>query len=511
MENQSGKDFFASTQTFGELLHQAADRYGDVPFLVDGSGKALSRTELDGEATRFANAILAMGLEPGSTVGIFSPNSINYVIACYGVLRSGLTLTPLNSSYRRRELLHQVRDSGAAVVFAHPRLLPRLQECAGDLPDTRFIELDRKVWAAADITDPQPKIDPAGDVAFLPYSSGTTGLSKGVELTHRNLITGIRQILAVTSAAGPESAAYCFLPMYHIYGFNVVLNSTLASGSRLHVRERFDVEDCIDTVERERVTWLPVVPPVILALLARPDIDVRDLSSLGTLSVGAAPVALPAVDRLRKATGVSIRQGWGMTETAGTGSTNAIECSWDPAETAGVAVEGFEFRIVDGETGERELATNEVGELTVRGDNIMLGYHSAPEENRQVLRDGWFYTGDIARVDEQGRLHIEDRKRQMIKYKGFQVTPAELESVILELPEVRDCAVLGKKDPEAGEIPKAYVVAGAGVALTEQRIFDYVAGQVAGYKKVREVEFVESIPRSAAGKILKQQLAQGSQ
>ena len=510
MESLNAKDFFASTETFGELLHQAADRYGDAPFLLEGDGKTLSRVELDREATRFANAVLALGLEKGSTVGVFSPNSINYVIACYGALRSGLTLTPLNSSYRRRELRHQVRDSGAAAVFAHPRLLPRLEECADDFPDTRLIELDRTFWAAADTADPQPAIDPINDVAFLPYSSGTTGLSKGVELTHRNLITGIRQILAVVTAAGPESAAYCFLPMYHIYGFNVVLNSTLASGSRLHIRERFDVEDCLDTVERDRVSWLPVVPPVILSLLARPDIAERDLSSLGTLSVGAASVALPAVERLRKATGVAIRQGWGMTETAGTGSTNAMECPWDPAETAGVAVEGFEFRIVDSETGDRELSTNEVGELTVRGDNIMLGYHNAPEENRKVLRDGWLYTGDIARVDEQGRLHIEDRKRQMIKYKGFQVTPAELESVILELPEVRDCAVLGKKDPEAGEIPKAYVVPVEGVNLTEQHIFDYVAGQVAGYKKVREVEFVDSIPRSAAGKILKQKLAQSS-
>ena len=511
MENLNAKDSFASTETFGELLHQAADRYGDAPFLLDGDGATLSRVELDREATRFANAALALGLERGSTVGVFSPNSINYVIACYGVLRSGLTLTPLNSSYRRRELRHQVRDSGAAAIFAHSRLLPRLEECADDFPDTRLIALDRTFWAAAETADPRPAIDPLNDVAFLPYSSGTTGVSKGVELTHGNLIMGIRQILAATAAAGPESAAYCFLPMYHIYGFNVVLNSTLASGSRLHIRERFDVEDCIDTVEREKVTWLPVVPPVILTLLARPDIHERDLSSLSTLSVGAAPVALPAVDRLRQATGVAIRQGWGMTETAGTGSTNAMECPWDPAETAGVAVEGFEFRIVDRETGDRELPTNEVGELTVRGDNIMLGYHNAPEENREVLRDGWFYTGDIARVDEHGRLHLEDRKRQMIKYKGFQVTPAELESVILELPEVRDCAVLGKKDPQAGEIPKAYVVPREGVELTEQTIFDYVAGQVAGYKKVREVEFVKSIPRSAAGKILKQELAQGPQ
>ena len=511
MENPGAKDDFASAETFGDLLRLAADRYGEAPFLIDGAGKTLSRAALNREATRFANAVLGLGLKPGSTVGVFSPNSIDYVIACYGVLRSGLPLTPLNSSYRRRELRHQVRDSGAEVVFAHPRLKPRLEECAGDLPDTQVIELDRTVWAAAAATDPQARIDPVNGVAFLPYSSGTTGLSKGVELTHRNLITAIRQILAAASFDAADSSAYCFLPLYHIYGFNVVLNAALAGGSRLHLRERFDARDCLDTVERERVTWLPVVPAVILALLAQPDIEERDLSSLGALSVGAAPLSLSAVDRLRKATGVSIRQGWGMTETAGAGSTNALERPWDPAESAGVAVEGFEFRIVDLETGDRVLGVNEVGELTVRGGNVMLGYRNAPEENRMALRGGWLHTGDIARVDEHGRLHLEDRKRQMIKYKGFQVIPAELEAVILELPEVSDCAVMGKKDPQAGEIPKAYVVPRSGVPLTAQRVFDYVAGQVAGYKKVREVEFVESIPRSEAGKILKRQLARGAE
>lgn len=504
------KELFSSTKTFGELLHKSAVFYGDVPFLVDSTGRALSRVQLDHEATLFANAILAMKLGLDSTVGIFSPNSIDYVIACYGVLRSGLTLTPFNSSYRHRELRHQLSDSGASVVFAHPQLLPRLKECSEDFLDTRLIELDREFWTAADTADPKSEIDFANDVALLPYSSGTTGLAKGVELTHRNLIAAIRQINTYRRPA-TNSVAYCFLPMYHIFGFNVVLNSTLADGTQLHIRERFDIEDCLDTVERERVTWLPVVPSVILSLLAHPNIHECDLSSLRTLSVGAAPVALSAVDRLRQVTGVTITQGWGMTETAGTGATNSIECSWDPAESAGVAVEGFEFRIVDQETGDRILETNEIGELMVRGENIMLGYHNAPEENRKVLRNGWFYTGDIARVDEHGRLHIEDRKRQMIKYKGFQVMPAELESVILELPEVRDCAVIGKRDREAGEIPKAYVVKSDGVVLNKQHILDYVAEQVAGYKKVRAVEFVKSVPRSPAGKILKKKLVRDTQ
>ena len=492
--------------SMNSLLRAAAQRHGGAPFLIDREGRTLSRVELDHQASQFANAVLVLGLPPGSAVGLYSPNSFNFAIACYGIFRSGYTLTPFNSSYRRRELLHQIRDSNASAVFVHPRLLPTIQECLGETPGLRIIELDPAFWSAADSSDPGIEVDVHNHVAFLPYSSGTTGLSKGVELSHANLVAGIRQLL-LGSVAGIDSEAqtYCFLPMYHIYGFNVIMNTTLASGGRLHIRERFDVEDCLDTVEREQITWLPVVPPVILALLARPDLKQRKLESLNVISVGAAPVAVPAAHRLLEATGVPVRQGYGLTETAGTATTNPADSPWDAVETAGTPVAGVELKIVDPDTRE-QLVLGETGELAMRGPNVMLGYHNAPEENEKVLRDGWFHTGDIAKIDGLGRIHIVDRRREMIKYKGFQVTPAELESVMLEMAEVRDCAVVGKKDPVAVEIPKAYVVRKEGAALTEQQVMDYVAEEVAGYKKVREVEFVERIPRSPAGKILRRTL-----
>jgi acyl-CoA synthetase (AMP-forming)/AMP-acid ligase II len=496
--------------TMSALLKSSAQRCGDTPFLIDREGGTLSRVELDRQASQFANAVLALGLPPGSAVGIYSPNSFHFVAACFGIFRSGYTMTPFNSSYRRRELLHQIRDSNAAAVFVDPRLLTTIQECVGKTPGLRIIELSPKFWSSAESSDPEIEVDADKHVAFLPYSSGTTGLSKGVELSHANLIAGIRQ-LRLGSVAGIDSEArtYCFLPMYHIYGFNVIMNTTLASGGCLHFRERFEIEDCLDTVEREKITWLPVVPPIILALLARPDLKERQLQSLNVISVGAAPVAVSTAHRLAEATGVPVRQGYGLTETAGTATTNPADSPWDTVETAGTPVAGMEFKIVDPETG-RELAGSETGELAMRGPNVMLGYHNAPEENEKVLRDGWFHTGDIATIDELGRVHIVDRRREMIKYKGFQVTPAELESVMLEMVEIRDCAVVGKKDPVAVEIPKAFVVKRDGAALTKQQVMDYVAEQVAGYKKIRELEFVESIPRSPAGKILRKVLLESS-
>ena len=303
-----------------------------------------------------------------------------------------------------------------------------------------------------------------------------------------------------------DGHTYVFLPLYHIYGFNVVMNVLLAAGATMHLRARFDMDDCLDSIERERITTLPVVPPVLLGMLARSDLAQRNLSSLRWINIGAAPVPVPAVHRFVEITGVPVRQGYGMTETSGIATANPIDADWDIAETAGVPMMGMEAAIFDLETGERRLPPGETGELALRGPNIMRGYHNAPEESVAALRNGWFYTGDIGHIDELDRVHLVDRKREMIKYKGFQVLPAELESVILELTAVRDVAVVGVRDEHGSESPKAYVALRPGRELTAEAIKSHVKSQVAGYKQVREVELVASIPRSPAGKILRRLL-----
>ena len=491
------------------MLADSARELGDAPFLIDASGAKMSRRELDQEASRFARALRGLGLPEGSAIGVFSPNTLAFVTAGYGVLRSGHTLTPFNSSYKRRELLHQIRTSHARAVFVDERLAPVLEECRDEIGDCRLIPLERSFWSDAEPSDPGVETDRARHVAFLPYSSGTTGLSKGVVLTQANLVAAVRQLLLSFDDPFAASSSYCFLPLYHIYGFNDVLNPALAAGSVLHLRERFDLEDCLRTIEQRRIESLPTVPPILLAMLARPDLAERDLSSLRWMSCGAAPLALATAHRVTEITGVRVRQGYGMTETAGIASANPLDRDWDTAASSGIPVMDCRIEIRDVESGKRTLGAGETGEVVMQGPNIMLGYYEQPAENARVLRDGWFYSGDIGRLDELGRLHLVDRKKEMIKYKGFQVLPAELESVILELDEVRDCAVIGAPDAEAGEIPVAFIAIKDGRKLDGDAICEHVAKQVAGYKQIRRVEIVERIPRSPAGKILRRELAGG--
>ncbi len=491
------------------MLADGAREHPDAPFLIDGKGRSLTRRELDAEASRCARALRAAGLPEGAAVGVFSSNSIEFVTAGYGILRSGYTFTPFNSSYKRRELLHQIRTSHARAVFVDERLAPTIEECREELGGCRLIPLERAFWADSPETDPGVATDRESHVAFLPYSSGTTGLSKGVMLTQANLVAAVRQLLLSFDDPLGASSTYCFLPLYHIYGFNDVLNPALASGGVVHLRERFDLEDCLATVEQQRIESLPTVPPVLLAMLARPDLGERDLGCLRWMSCGAAPLALATAHRVKEITGVPVRQGYGMTETAGIASANPMDRGWDSAASAGTPVMDCEIEIRDADTGETALPAGEAGEVVMKGPNIMLGYYEQPEENARVLRDGWFYSGDIGRLDDLGRLHLVDRKKEMIKYKGFQVLPAELEAVILELEPVRDCAVIGAADPEAGEIPVAYVAVKTDRTLSEDAVCEHVAKQVAGYKQVRRVRFVERIPRSPAGKILRRELATG--
>lgn len=493
--------------TIPTILRDAASAYGSKDFIVDADGRALTFAENFRRANQFANALRAAGIGRGDVAGVFSPNSLDFVTAGFGILSSGAVFTPFNSSYKQRELVHQITNSRASVVFAAPSLMPRLVECQDRIQDCRVIPLNPSFWQSASNTAPETPVDREMDLAFLPYSSGTTGFSKGIELTQGSLVAAVRQILlSDDSRHGPDNHTYVFLPLYHIYGFNVVMNTILASGNTMHLRARFDMDDCLDTIERDRITNFPIVPPVLLNMLSREDLGQRDLSSLQAITIGAAPVPVPAVHRFVDITGVTVSQGYGMTETSGIATLNPRWSEWDLSESAGVPVEGLDAAIFDAETGNERMPEGVTGELALRGPNIMRGYHDAPAENAAALRNGWFYTGDIGHIDELGRVHLVDRKREMIKYKGFQVLPAELESVILELDAVQDVAVVGVRDSHGAERPKAYVSLHPGRSLTADQIQQHVGAQVAGYKQVREVEFVREIPRSAAGKILRRLL-----
>jgi long-chain acyl-CoA synthetase len=500
-----------------QILRQAAERYPHKVAVIH-EGRAVTFAELDEQADRCAAALAALGLGKGQTIALFLPNGIPFIVAYYGALRAGAIVSPLNPTYKAREVAYQVADARAVIIVVHPDLYPVVAEARGHLSLLREVIVTGEkppegACSLADLLESRPPRPPAvdwdahEDVAVLPYTSGTVGLPKGVMLTHYNLTSNIRQFLAV-SEADEGDVFLNHLPFYHIYGMNLMMSAALAAGATQVIMTRFDVETFFALVERHRPTRFFTVPPVLLALTNHPDLARHDLSSLEYVNSGAAPLPPEVAARFQEGTGVLVTQGYGLTETSPVTHSNPLDRV--KVASIGIPVPDTEQRIVDVETGTRDLPPGEVGELVVRGPQVMKGYWKRPGETAQVLRDGWFHTGDIARLDEEGYCYIVDRKKEMIKYKGYGVGPAELEALLHEHPAVADAAVIGVPDPMVGEIPEAFVVLRTGVQTTAEELMHFVEERIAPYKKVRVIQFVESIPRSASGKILRRVLKEAA-
>ncbi|MGH9601777.1 MAG: class I adenylate-forming enzyme family protein, partial [Terriglobales bacterium] len=451
-------------------------------------------------------------------VAIHLPNSWEFAAAYHAATLAGAVPTPLNPSYREREVRHQLENSGAAMLITRGSLFREM--------NLRSLAALRRVFVTRDPAPggesfeallepasaplPSPESAPEQGLAALPYSSGTTGLPKGVMLTHSNVVTNIFQLLAPgelgTFRAG--EVALCFLPLYHIYGLNVILNPVLAAGGTVVLMPRFDMEQSLQLLEPEGVTYMFLVPPImnLLSQAAEQGRFPRSHRVRGA-KCGAAPLAADLPRRFTDLTGIRIRQGYGMTEASPVTHTGYLEDHRYRPDSIGQPVALTDCRIV-GEPGS-EVAEGETAELVMRGPQFMLGYWKAPEATQEVLRDGWYWSGDVAKRDADGFYFIVDRRKEMIKYKGFPVAPAEVEAVLLEHPAVRDCGVVGKADAAAGEIPCAFVVLREGYAAsaqTEAALCGHVAERLTGYKQPREVRFVASIPRNPSGKILRREL-----
>lgn len=356
--------------------------------------------------------------------------------------------------------------------------------------------------AAADAIS-QVEVDPAEDIVVLPYSSGTTGLPKGVELTHRNLVANLTQNAAMSTVTD-DDVILAVLPFFHIYGLQVLMNGVLFNGARAVTLPRFEMEQFLQTIQDHAVTRAALVPPIILGLAKHPLVDEYDLSSLIQVGSGAAPLSAEVEKAATAHTGTEVVQGFGLTETSPV--THAPPPEGFRPGSIGVPVPNTEIRVVDPESGE-DLGPGEQGELWVRGPQVMKGYLNNPEATRGAIDlDGWFRTGDIGMVDEDGHWHITDRLKELIKYKGFQVAPAELEALLLTHPAVVDAAVIGIGDKEAGEVPKGFVVLREGARATASELTGHVASHVAHFKQIREIEFVDEIPKSLSGKILRRVL-----
>ncbi len=489
-----------------ELLRRSAERFGDKPALIGADGPTRTYGELWTYARKVARFLQDQGIGKGDKVGIFSPNHVDYASVFYGALLAGATVTTLNPLYREREIEYQLNDAQAVALFVFSPMGAAVEAARQHLPHLRHAwPIDNLPDLLDDVPEEYRPVDinAREDVAVLPYSSGTTGLPKGVMLTHYNITSNVKQSLAARRLTS-DVVGLCVLPFFHIYGMTVLLGAGLASGGTGIVMMRFDAEQMLHLVGKHRMTNLYLAPPALLAMANVPNPSRFDTSSVRAIHCGAAPLPLEVAERARSIYGCPVSQGYGLTETSPTTNTNPLDRI--KLESCGPPVADTFEKIVSLDTGE-ELSTGEVGEMVVRGPQIMKGYWQRPQETSECLsEDGWLLTGDIGWLDEDGYLYILDRKKEMIKYKGYQVAPAELETLLHEHPAVLDVAIIPKPHLEGGEIPKAFVVLREGFEASPEELMAFVAEKVAPYKKIREVEYLTEIPKTASGKILRRDL-----
>ncbi|PXY27954.1 AMP-binding protein [Prauserella muralis] len=497
--------------TLTEFVLGQARRFGDRAALVDGvTGERIGYAELVDAVQAGAGGLAALGVRPGDVVALLSHNQPRYAVALHAVLAAGAAVTPINPVLTPEEIGKQLAASRASVLITAEPVAGKALEVARAAGIAHVLVLGEHEGARpfADLLAegrpaPSPELDPATAVAALPFSSGTTGMAKGVRLTHRNLVANLAQTRVGWRITSDDVQA-AVLPFFHIYGFTIILNSGLLAGATVLTLPRFEPHGYLAALEKHRVTRAYFAPPMVLTLANLPGVEDYDLSALRFAFCGAAPLDVEVTERAEKRLGCLIRQGYGMTEASpGTHQVFDAEFSSMPAGSVGRLSPGTEARLVVPGT-DTDVEPGEAGELLVRGPQVMAGYLDNPEATAATITDGWLHTGDIARVDGDGVFWIVDRLKELIKYKGYQVAPAELEAVLLSHPRVLDAAVIGVPHAEGGEAPKAFVVADGG--LTAEDLLAWVAERVAPYKKIRDVEFVDEIPKSPTGKILRRVL-----
>src|SRR4051794_1641351 len=499
-----------TTPIWQTVLADAPGR-GDHPALIDGiTGQTISYAQLAHMVERMAAGLAEIGVEPGDVIALHSPNTVLYPVVLYGASRAGATVTTLSALATAKDMATQLADSGATLVVTVGALLPVALEAAGERPvwTCDRVEGHPSVQDLLAATGPVPDVpvDAAEDVAVLPYSSGTTALPKGVMLTHASIGVNLAQVDAVHTMT-PEDRIIAVLPFFHIYGMTALMNLPLRKGATVVVLPRFDLVQFLDVLERYRITRAHVAPPVVLALAKHPAVEGRDFSALGFVLSAAAPLDGELARAAARRLNTEIGQGYGMTELSpGTHLVPDGRAVEAPAGSIGRLVPSTEARLVSLQTGQ-DVGPGEEGEIWIRGPQRMKGYFGRPEETDTLIdADGWLHTGDIGTVDENGWWHVVDRVKELIKHKGYQVAPAELEAVLLSSPDVADAAVIGIYDERGDEVPKAFVVRAPGSTATEEDVLAYTAAHTAPYKRVRRVEFIDAVPKAASGKILRREL-----
>jgi long-chain acyl-CoA synthetase len=509
-----------------DAILDSCGRHAQKTALVDTScGRRLTYAEYGDIVERLARGLVAAGLKPGEVAAIFLCNSWEFCAAYHAVTLAGAIPTLLNPFYREREVRYQLQNSGAAFLISDGgnikgidfsgllnlrRIFCTQEQGTGSEP---FCNLLRPVNA----TLPKTSQDSQKTLAALPYSSGTTGLPKAVMLSHYNLIANVYQFLGPgATQLYSDDNILCFLPLYHIYGLNVMLNPALMLGATMVLMPRFSAGQVSALITQESITMMPLVPPAMNALcLAAEAGQFPREHRVRWVKSGAAPLAPELPRRFTALTGILVCQGYGMTEASPVTHVGFLEPDLYRPDSIGRPVAQTDCKVIaseqmgDASDIATETRTGEPGELVMRGPQFMLGYWNEPQATAAALRDGWYWSGDIVTRDSEGFFRVIDRRKEMIKYKGFPVAPAEVEAVLLEHPAVRECGVVGRADAAAGEIPVAFVALRDGFVSNkkiEEELCGFVAERLTSYKQPREVHFVESVPKTASGKILRREL-----
>lgn len=493
--------------TLTEYVLRNATSLGNKPALIDGpTGRTYTYAQLPDLISRLAAGFADHGVKKGEVFAIYSPNLPEVPLAFHAVASLGAATTMVPPLFTDEEIIRQLQDSGARYLLTIPPLMEKAQAVAQAAGITKLFVIgeteNATSFASLLATEPLAKrtmINVDEDVAALPYSSGTTGFPKGVMLTHRSLVAMLR-LMEANEAFSRDDTMICVVPMYHLYGLHIVANLGLSEGATIVTVPRYDLDQFLQVLEKYKVTVAPLVPPLVLTLSRAPQVDQHDLSALRLIHCGAAMLADKIAQDCSLRLGCEIRYGYGMTEVSPLSHASLPDRKTHKRGSVGFCLPNTECRIVDYNNG-AELGPNQEGEIWVRGPQVMKGYLGNPSATQEMITpDGWLRTGDIGYCDEDGRLFVVDRIKELIKVGGRQVAPAELEAVLLTHPAIADAAVVGSPDEKHGEVPKAFIV--LKILAGDEEIIQFVADRVAPYKRIRQVEFVSEIPKSPAGKIL---------